>query len=404
MKTTLYFLGLSFLAAASAPKVKRLCPATKIVKRALSVSGICARMTLRRFRRSPADDGQVRQVNQQNFLIRCGKANTYAGWEGGHTKSLYDCIELCSKDKRCVALDRSNAGRCVLKRGGNMVPQEEPQDSQPTSDNERQRSVSRTAPPSPSAVRRSHSLLSESHTEYQSLETPLEVTETTSLLANPRDGRRGVPRRSYTNISSNSAVALIGCITAAIAYFVDVTEDFVFDAKEGFCTTRWFHSRQACCDDTYECPQWRSWSRILRPSGTDDQWVDFAVFVFWVLVLAMVSCFLTLMTKTVVPSSVSLTTLDENLAAAESRGRRSHGVGSPDSDLSPRADYVIPTRPDMVYYSAAGSGVAEVKVINSGFVLHVGPQLSADLVPKIHIATVDNDSPSIATKQAGNRT
>ncbi|KAG2411520.1 hypothetical protein HFD88_009076 [Aspergillus terreus] len=355
-------------------------------------------------------------------------------------------------------------------------PHEEPQGP---SDNERPRSASRTAPPSPSAVRRSHSLLSEAHTGYQSLEPPLEVTETTSLLGNPQEGRRRLPRRSYTNISANSTadshfrhsllsgslrrsrhhsransqnlrfsrrgsldadqadslaasakdgfgsssfldertwydqftstdwvhdsiadgarlrelrarkdirgrllswfdgaqgwvlVALIGCITAAIAYFVDVTEDFVFDLKEGFCTTRWFNSRSNCCADTYDCPQWRSWSRMFRPSGSDNQWVDFALYVSWVLVLSAVSCLLTLLTKTVVPSSISLTTLDENLAAAESRGRPSiDAAASPDSS-SPGAPYAMfPSRPDMVYYSAAGSGVAEVKVINSGFVLH----------------------------------
>ncbi|KAL4896852.1 chloride channel [Aspergillus ambiguus] len=351
-------------------------------------------------------------------------------------------------------------------------------DPQPPSDNERPRSASRTAPPSPSAVRRTHSLLSEAHTGYQSLEPPLEATETTSLLGNPNSRRRGLPRRSYTNISTNSTpdsnfrhsliagslrrsrhhsransqsirfsrrgsldadqadslvasakdglsssflddrtwydqftstdwvhdsiadgarlrelrarkdirgrllswfdgaqgwvlVAVIGCITAAIAYFVDVTEDFVFDVKEGFCTTRWFHSRQNCCGDSYDCPQWRSWSRIFKPAGSDNQWVDFALFVAWVVVLSVTSCFLTLLTKTVVPSSVSLATLDENLAAAESRGRRSNdAIESPDSS-SPETPYArIPTRPDMVYYSAAGSGVAEVKVINSGFVLH----------------------------------
>ncbi|KAF9893411.1 hypothetical protein FE257_011843 [Aspergillus nanangensis] len=357
------------------------------------------------------------------------------------------------------------------------VPNE---DSQPHSDHELPASATRTAPPSPSAVRRSHSLLSEPHTGYESLETPLEVGETTSLLGNMPETRQGLPRRSYTNISGNSTVdsnfrhtlttaglrrsrhhsransqvrqlsrrasidtdraesfaasakdgltasfldertwydqftstdwvhdsiadgarlrdlrarkdlrgrllawfdgaqgwvlvAVIGCITAAIAYFVDVTEDVVFDVKEGFCATKWFHSRQSCCGDIYDCTNWHSWSKIFRPSGPEDHWVDFAMFVFGVLVLSMIACFLTLFTKTVVPSSVSLTTLDENLAAGSRSGRRSALVdaSSPDSDSNPWAlSSPIPTRPDMVYYSAAGSGVAEVKVINSGFVLH----------------------------------
>ena len=348
---------------------------------------------------------------------------------------------------------------------------------QAPSEDDRQRSLSRTAPPSPSAVRQ-HSYLSEAHTGYQSLQPPLEISETTSLLGKDRRNR-GV-QRTYTNLSTGSGpdanfrhnllagsirrsrhhsransqalrvsrresidadqaeslaasakdglnasfmddrtwydqftstdwvhdsiadgerlrqlrarrdlrgrllawfdgaqgwvlVALIGCITAAIAYFVDVTEDFVYDLKEGFCTTRWFHSRQQCCVDNPECSAWWSWSKMLTFSSTENQWTDFGMYVAWVVILSVVSCFLTLLTKTVVPSSVSLTTLDENLGAASSHGtkRTDATTDSPSSDTSPRAPYsAIPTRPDMIFYSAAGSGVAEVKVINSGFVLH----------------------------------
>ncbi|KAE8145643.1 chloride channel [Aspergillus avenaceus] len=346
-------------------------------------------------------------------------------------------------------------------------------------ENEQPRSLSRTAPPSPSAVRRTHSILSDVHTGYQSLEPPLEVSETTSLLGKPSPISRGIPRRSYTNLSSGSGpevhfrhtlmagsvrrsrhhsransqalrisrrpsidedqvrsvpasikdgiapsflddrawydqftstdwvrdsiadgtrlrelrkrkdfrgrllawfdgaqgwilVALIGCITAAIAYCVDKTEAVMFDLKEGFCTTRWFHSRQACCADSPMCSAWWSWSQII--SGPDNEWVDFGMFVGFVVILSVIACSLTLLTKTVVPSSVSLTTLDENLGAPSSDSSKhtsNKDVDSPASDMSPQAlRPSIPTRPDMVYYSAAGSGVAEVKIINSGFVLH----------------------------------
>ncbi|PYI16806.1 hypothetical protein BO99DRAFT_211355 [Aspergillus violaceofuscus CBS 115571] len=338
------------------------------------------------------------------------------------------------------------------------------------------RTSAQTAPPSPSAFRRSHSHLSEAHTGYETLESPIEVGETTSLLGKGHDHRRNFPR-SYTNISGNSGpdlnfrhsllagslrrsrhhsransqamrfsrrdsdpaasvappdkddmtasflderswydqftstdwvhdsiadgarlrelrkrkdirgrlltwfdgsqgwvlVALIGCITAAIAFSVDVTEKFVFDVKEGFCTTHWFHSRQSCCTGGQDCPAWRSWSNILSPSGSENQWVDYCMFIFWVIFLSVISCALTLLTKTVVPSSISLTTLDENLGAASSRGTKGKAgnVSSHDSPSGLQAPgAVIPTRPAMTYYSAAGSGVAEVKVINSGFVLH----------------------------------
>jgi chloride channel 3/4/5 len=351
-----------------------------------------------------------------------------------------------------------------------------PQNDDSLSASEYMNIASRTAPPSPSAFRRQHSLLSETHTGYQSLESHIEAGETTSLLGKTRENRRGTPRRSYTSISAipgpdhylrhsltsgslrrsrhhsraNSQslrfssrrgsidddrdesleqsakdgmtasfldernwydqftstdwvhdsiadgarlrelrkrkdfrgrllaafdgaqgwilVALIGCITASIAYSVDVTEDFIFDLKEGFCTTRWFQNHESCCADTLDCSGWRSWSQILSPSGSGNVWVDYGMFVLWVIILSVISCYLTLFTKTVVPSTVSLTTLDENLGAGTKRDTEDD---SPASLTSPETPYPrLLTRPAMTYYSAAGSGVAEVKVINSGFVLH----------------------------------
>ncbi|KAI3002970.1 hypothetical protein CBS147346_5610 [Aspergillus niger] len=356
-----------------------------------------------------------------------------------------------------------------------------PEAELPSGGSDGRRTASRTAPPSPSAVRRTHSLLSEVQTPHESSEPSMEVGETTSLLPKANETRRGMPRRSYTNLSGNTGsdfnnfrhtlmtgsirrsrhhsransqairfsrrgsidaeqaeslaasvkdgmtasfmderswydqftstdwvhdsiidgarlrelrkrkdirgrllawldgsqgwvlVALIGCITAAIAYSVDVTEEFIFDVKEGFCTTHWFHSRQSCCTGGSNCPAWRSWSQIYNPSGPDNYWVNYSMFIFWVVLLSVISCFLTLFTKTVVPSSVSLTTLDENLGAASSRSTKGNNANSnsPGSASSQQAlSSAIPTRPAMVYYPAAGSGVAEVKVINSGFVLH----------------------------------
>lgn len=166
-------------------------------------------------------------------------------------------------------------------------------------------------------------------------------------------------------------VAIIGCITAAIAYVVDVSDEVLFDLKEGFCTTRWFQGRSVCCQGAMGCDEWYTWSRIFSPSNRNNEWVNFSMFLLWVVVLAVISCSLTMLTKTVVPTTVSLATLDENLGADSSRGRRSDiGSDSPESLLSTPVLPPAPQRPAKVYYPAAGSGVAEVKVINSGFVLH----------------------------------
>jgi chloride channel 3/4/5 len=158
-------------------------------------------------------------------------------------------------------------------------------------------------------------------------------------------------------------VAVIGCITALFAYFIDVTEATVFDYKDGFCINVWYWSRVKCCNGTHHCENWRAWSQLIHPSGIDSKWIEFAAFIGGCLLLSVASCFLTLHTKTVVPSNTSLLTLDEDLGAV--RLLDSDSKDSPIASLSAE-----PMGSSMTYYSAAGSGVAEVKVILSGFVLH----------------------------------
>lgn len=162
-------------------------------------------------------------------------------------------------------------------------------------------------------------------------------------------------------------VAVIGCITALFAYFVDVTESAIFDFKEGLCVDTWYASRVRCCHGAHNCDNWRTWSQLIQPSGLDSRWIDFLAFVGSCLVLSLASCYLTLYSKTVVPSNTSLLTLDEDLGAV-----RRLAKPDKDSDQSPNGlqDGIEDLGSSMTYYSAAGSGVAEVKVILSGFVLH----------------------------------
>lgn len=166
-------------------------------------------------------------------------------------------------------------------------------------------------------------------------------------------------------------VAIIGCITACIAYFVDVTETSIFDIKEGYCTDGWYFNRRKCCFDSGNCSSWKTWGDALRFTGVGKETMNLIAYVLFVVLFAVASCVLTLTTKTVIPSSFSLSTLDENLGAD---GHKASGAAAPNvsnaglaSDQSP-ADTLKPST--MIYYPAAGSGVAEVKVILSGFVVH----------------------------------
>ncbi|KAG9243338.1 chloride channel [Calycina marina] len=158
--------------------------------------------------------------------------------------------------------------------------------------------------------------------------------------------------------------ALVGLLVAVIAYVVDVSEEPVFDWKDGYCNRGWLISEKYCCPDARggSCDDWESWSKLIHIPGVSEDFVEFGFFVLLVVVLATLSCLLTLTTKTIVPSTYRITTLDENLGAPA----RHHGADETTNPPPEDSDVAQP----MVYYSAAGSGVAEVRVILSGFVLH----------------------------------
>ena len=165
-------------------------------------------------------------------------------------------------------------------------------------------------------------------------------------------------------------VAIIGCITACIAYFVNVTETAIFDIKEGYCKEGWYFGKRKCCYGGEKCPAWRTWGSAMKFTGVEERWIDFVAYVFFMVLFAAAACLLTLSTRTEIPSAFSMTTLDENLAADRKRegdidGYSIKGAASPTEPVSAPAK-----PPAMVYYPAAGSGVAEVKVILSGFVVH----------------------------------
>ncbi|EWG46464.1 chloride channel, other eukaryote [Fusarium verticillioides 7600] len=164
--------------------------------------------------------------------------------------------------------------------------------------------------------------------------------------------------------------ALCGFLVALMAYTVDVAESTVFDFKEGYCSKAWYLSRKRCCAEEV-CEDWVRWAHVVNsldsPSG--DIWRSFAIYMAFVLTLALIACWMALWTKTVVPSAYQLTTLDENLAVDEPTQTYDDLNTSESSTPQPQPD-PKPENPPMVYYSAAGSGVAEVRVILSGFVLH----------------------------------
>ncbi|KAK5726680.1 hypothetical protein LTR15_002568 [Elasticomyces elasticus] len=184
-----------------------------------------------------------------------------------------------------------------------------------------------------------------------------------------RKGFRGKAQALFDGAQGWLLVAMIGMITAGFAYVIDVTEAVVFDYKTGYCSTRWWSSKRECCSGASICDNWARWSGLIQREGNEKLWTNFAAYCLWVILLSALSCLVTLRTKTVVSSAISLSTLDENLGAdhehvkSDTEGRR--------TSMSPTRRFKeAAQRPPVVYYPAAGSGVAEVKVVLSGFVLH----------------------------------
>ncbi|OJD37583.1 chloride channel protein [Diplodia corticola] len=148
-----------------------------------------------------------------------------------------------------------------------------------------------------------------------------------------RKGLRYALVAAFDSCSGWIAVAVIGSITACIAFVVDVAEATVSDWKLGYCTTNPFLSRDACCaptDHAGDCHAFRPWSATY--------WFSFAIYVVAALAFGVVSSSATMLTKR------SLPVVDHNTS-------------------------LRPLPSGKTIYMAAGSGIPEIKTILSGFVI-----------------------------------
>lgn len=134
---------------------------------------------------------------------------------------------------------------------------------------------------------------------------------------------------------------------------------------------------------------WKTWSQILgvSPSKESNVYIDFFCYVAWTLLFAVGSCFLTLKSKSEMPAQIVASSSTENSNASERQHQHDTGYASipvPSSqDSSSSSSYFShksngckannkdgTSLTKKTYYTACGSGVPEVKVILSGFVLH----------------------------------
>jgi len=148
------------------------------------------------------------------------------------------------------------------------------------------------------------------------------------------------------------AAALIGILTACVAFVVDVGVATVSDWKMGYCNKNIFASRESCCtkrspllavaEPGETCIEWTFW--------TQNYWSGFGIYVGFALAFGIISGLFTLTTKKSLP------------ATAPGHGDKFQNNGkaslSPDPPVSGKSMYM-----------AAGSGIPEIKTILSGFVI-----------------------------------
>lgn len=150
------------------------------------------------------------------------------------------------------------------------------------------------------------------------------------------------------------AAALIGTLTACVAYLVDVAEAAVSDWKLGYCKRNPLLNFDACCEtpspsQAYTissisnsseptCDDFRHWSSSHAPF--------FAIYVAFALAFGIISSSATMLTKRSLPAA-------------------SPGTGDKDQYNGPPA----PVATGKTMYMAAGSGIPEIKTILAGFVI-----------------------------------
>jgi len=120
----------------------------------------------------------------------------------------------------------------------------------------------------------------------------------------------------FDSIQGWILVFLIGILTALVAYFIDVSESAIFDIKRGYCSDKPWLNHKNCCLGGTSCARWRTWSELVKSDNDRTVWIDYIAFILWIVLLACASCCLTLLSKTVAPSSIAAT-FDENLGGCK---------------------------------------------------------------------------------------
>ncbi|OSD06985.1 hypothetical protein PYCCODRAFT_1431167 [Trametes coccinea BRFM310] len=194
--------------------------------------------------------------------------------------------------------------------------------------------------------------------------------------------KRGRLRRQLDRAIGWLTVTIIGFLTAVVAFLIVRSEQWLFDIKEGYCTTSIWSAKRFCCpvqDDALyprqtpafvtltieeSCPVWRTWGEFFEPmASSGDGWlkqeaVEYAVYTVIALSLATIAALLTIY----LTASTSFITRKDSgvLSSTFASGNDAKKLTDPPAGVAQRK----------VLHYAAGSGIPEIKTILSGFVIH----------------------------------
>lgn len=200
-----------------------------------------------------------------------------------------------------------------------------------------------------------------------------------------------VLQKVYYDIGKWLLIVVVAFFFALIAYFIDKTEILLVGLKHGYCKTNWFASLVSCCANisrrsssrslaftvlSDECPDWVSWSSYFHHNDSHGILrIDFAIYVFLTVLLALLAGAITLTTKIPTRLPASKRKIFQLFEWAQSYDTDSEGYTSEpqsprDVPLSDELEHSLAeSDQSLTLYTAAGSGVPEVKTILSGFVI-----------------------------------
>ncbi|GKT60005.1 chloride channel [Colletotrichum tofieldiae] len=174
------------------------------------------------------------------------------------------------------------------------------------------------------------------YNDYTTIDWLRDLTKDSSrarrLYARP--GIRGQLSRWFDQSQGWIAAAIIGALTALVAFLVDVSVATVSDWKEGHCKKNVFLDRGRCCRNIAETDVCDAWSPWVDERQEGRYLASYAIYVLFALLFGAVAGNVTMTTKSSLPA------VD---AGAMTEGK--------------------------TMYMAAGSGIPEIKTILSGFVI-----------------------------------